>query len=104
MDAFNRQGVVRTLCALRVSLQAARRQEVASSNLAAPIDLNDGSIGSYGRAVFLAICNSDRNSDKRQSETMLIRGRIGDLRIQNHNTGRFTYRSGRGLGGGVEEL
>ena len=39
-------------------------QEVASSNLAAPIGLSDGSVASYGRVVFLAICSSDRNSDK----------------------------------------
>ncbi len=39
-------------------------QEVASSNLAAPIGLSDGSVDDYGRVVFLVICNSDRNSDK----------------------------------------
>ena len=38
-------------------------QEVASSNLAAPIGLNDGSVDNYGRVVFLAICNSNSDSD-----------------------------------------
>ncbi len=38
-------------------------QDVASSNLAAPNGLSKGSVDSYGRAVFLAICNGVRNSD-----------------------------------------
>ena len=55
---------------LRVRARNARRsvprlngvQEVASSNLAAPIDLSDGYVNGYGRAVFLVICNSDRSA------------------------------------------